>query len=352
MGKVNALYMAKKIKEKLPSISVCIPTFNSEKTVERCLRLIREQSYPQDKIEIILGDGGSSDGTFDIGRKYKARIVSIPKEKQHAEYNRGVAFNKAKNELALIVDHDNFLPYKHWLRDMVEPLVADKEVVASSTCYYDYDKKYDIMDRYFALYGASEPLPYFLKKTDRLSQVDKMWNLFGKASDCGKYFIVEFDPDPRKFPSIGSNGCLMRKDLVLRNAKADPDNHYPIDVLYDVCKKGHNKFAFVKNSIIHLTHSRGLWEFLKRRKRFVEQYHFEEHSKRRWSVVMPGDEFNLFLFVIYSLTIIGPLITALKGYIKIKDPAWFIHPVMCLGTTIIYGWVFLRFKLTPIINKG
>ena len=259
-----------------------------------------------------------------------------------------MAFNHAKNELALILDHDNFLPDKKWLKDMVDPLIENREIVAVSTCYYKYDEKYDLMDRYFALFGSSEPLPYFLGKNDRMPYEYKGWKLLGNAIDCGKYYLVEFESDPRKFPSIGSNGCLMRRELVLKNAQADPDHHYPIDVLFDVCKKGYNKFAFVKNSIIHLTHSRGFFEFLKRRKKFVEQYHFEENAKRRWSVIMPGDELKLILFVLYSLTIMGPFITSLKGYLKIKDIAWFLHPVMCFGTTIIYGYVVVKYKIFSI----
>lgn len=343
--------MGKKVGGNLPSISVCIATYNSAKTLDRCLRLVRKQTYPQEKIEVVLGDGGSIDGTLDIAKKYGARVVSIPKEKQHAEYNRGVAFNSAKGELALILDHDNFLPSKNWLRQMVEPLLRHKEVVASSTCYYHYSKELDLMDRYFALFGTSEPLPFFLHKADRMLQYSKKWNLVGKAEDFGDYYLVLFEKDPRKFPSVGSNGCLMRRKLVLMHAKADPENHYPIDVLYDMVVAGFNKFAFVKNSIIHLTHQRGFWGFLKRRKRFVEQYHFEEHQKRRWSVVMPGDGLGLFVFVIYSLTILGPLYESFKGYLKIRDVAWFMHPVMCLGTTLIYGYVFLKFKMQSILKS-
>src|SRR3989344_3878642 len=340
-----------KITRILPSISVCVATYNSDKTLDRCLSKVRLQNYPQQKIEIILGDGGSTDKTLAIAKKYNAKVLRIPRNKQHAEYNRGVAFNKAKSEFVLIIDHDNFLPNKSWLRDMVNPLLRHKDVVASSTCYYHYDKNYDLLDRYFALFGTSEPSPYFLRKADRMNQISRSWSLVGKAKDMGKYFLVEFEKDPRKFPSIGSNGCLMRRKLILDNAKADPDNHYPIDVLYDVVVKGHRKFAFVKNSIIHLTHSRGLLEFLNRRKIFVERYHFQEHGKRRWSVVMKGDGIMVVLFVLYSLTIIGPVGESLKGYIKIRDLAWFVHPLMCLGTTLIYGYVSCKFAIIKLFKK-
>lgn len=334
----------------LPTVSVVVATYNSGKTLDRCLRLVRQQNYPQSKIEIILGDGGSTDDTLKIAKKYQAKVAHIPPEKQHAEYNRGVAYNRAKGELVLILDHDNFLPHKDWLIEMVAPLLENPKMVATNTCYYHYSKKYSLMDRYFALFGTSEPLPYYLGKADRMPQTAKSWVLTGKAQDKGNYYLVEFENDPRKFPSIGTNGCLMRRKIVNKYANVKPEYHYPIDVLFDVVKSGRNKFGWVKTSIIHLTHSRGLLQFMKRRKQFVEQYHFTDHSKRRWSVVMPGDELKLALFVFYSLTFVKPFWDSLKGFIKIRDVAWFVNPLMCFGSTLVYGYVLLKPKFLSLLK--
>ena len=171
--------------EPLPSISVITATYNSGKLLDKCLRLVREQDYPQEKIEIILGDGGSNDNTLDIARRYNARILHIPADQQHAEFNRGSAFNEANNDLVLVLDHDNYLPYQKWLRDLVEPLIENPNMVATTTCYYHYERSYHLLDRYLALFGASEPLPYYLNKTDRMPQTSKKWCLAGKAVDKG-----------------------------------------------------------------------------------------------------------------------------------------------------------------------
>jgi glycosyltransferase involved in cell wall biosynthesis len=333
------------MKKSTPSISVVIPTFNSGKTLDKCLSSIRLQDYPQRKIDIILADGGSVDNTFEIARRFKAKIISVPKNKQNAEYNRGVAFGKAKGDLVLIYDHDNFLPNKRWIKKMVNPLLKHPEMVAVESCYYHYDRRYGLLDRYFALFGASEPLPIFMGKQDRLSWVNKKWTLLGRAKDMGPYYLVEFEKDPRKIPTIGTNGCLMRRKLVIKNANISPDHHYPIDVMVDVIKKGHNQFGFVKNSIIHLTGYSGFSSFLRRRKRFVDEYHFKDSSKRRYSVVMKGEWVKVLLYVIYSLTIVVPMIESLNGYRKIRDIAWFLHPILCVGTTFMYGISTIKFFL-------
>lgn len=333
--------MAKKF---FPSVSVVIATFNSAKTLDRCLRMVQLQNYPS-AIEIILGDGGSTDNTTSIAKKYKAKIISIPVDKQNSEYNRGVAFNAAKNELVLIIDHDNFLPHKNWLQQMAIPLMENPNMVATETCYYHYDKKYSLIDRYFALYGTSEPIPYYLGKADRMPQTSKQWSLLGKSEDKGDYYVVHFAKDSRKIPTIGTNGCLMRKSILMRYADVKPDHHYPIDVMVDVIKKGHNEFGFVKNSIIHLTNERGVLSFFLRRYKFVTKYHFQDQAKRRYSVFMKGDEMKLLLFLFYSVTLVKPLYDATRGFIKIPDVAWFLQPVMCLATTFLYGFAIIKRRL-------
>jgi glycosyltransferase involved in cell wall biosynthesis len=49
-------------------VSICIPTYNSEKYLEKTLQTIISQTY--DNLEIIIGDNGSSDSTLDLIRKY------------------------------------------------------------------------------------------------------------------------------------------------------------------------------------------------------------------------------------------------------------------------------------------
>ncbi|MBU0569230.1 glycosyltransferase, partial [Patescibacteria group bacterium] len=340
-------------KKRLPSISIVTATYDgSYGVLDECLRLVREQNYPQDKIEIVLGHGGSKKKIDGIAKKYNARVIIIPPDKQNAEYNRGVAFNKAKNDLVLILDNDNFLPYKNWMRDMVEPFLTHLDLVATESCFYHYDKSYSLSDRYFALFGTSEPLPYYLGKADRMPWGTKEWILRGDAKDCGNYYLVKFEADIQKIPTVGTNGCLMRRKLVTDNADVSPEHHYPIDVMVDVIKSGHNKFAFVKNSIIHKSGYTGFLTFLKRRYKFADEYHFRDYPKRRYSVYTKADFWPVVKYVFYSLTIIGPTLDALKGFMRIPDIAWFLQPFMAFGTTVIYGAMTVKNILSGFNSKN
>ena len=59
------------------SVSVIIPTLNSSRTLDKCLKSVRSQDYPY-LSEIIIADGGSTDHTIQIAEKYEAKIVNNP----------------------------------------------------------------------------------------------------------------------------------------------------------------------------------------------------------------------------------------------------------------------------------
>ncbi|MFZ5933175.1 MAG: glycosyltransferase [Patescibacteria group bacterium] len=333
-------------KDKLPTISAVITTFNSERTIRKCLKALRSQDYPQKNLEILVVDGGSKDKTLEIAKAFGVKIVKVPPEKQGAEYNKAVGVNRAKNELLLLLDHDNILPHKKWLRKMVKPMLENKDVVGVEPLRFHYDPKMSLLDRYFALFGGSDPVPYYFGKNSHLSWAFDKYNLWGGAKDLGEYYLVKFSPE--KVPALGANGALVRRKLLLTEAKADLKHFFHIDVQVDLIRKGFNTYAFTKDTIIHLTNNK-LIPFLLRRKYYIEKYHFQDFSLRRFSVYEPEkDRVNLIKYIFFSVTIVVPLFDAIRGFIKIRDVAWFIHPLMCLGMLVVYGIPTLREELKRV----
>lgn len=56
----------------LPMVSVVIPTMNAAAHLETAIESIRRQTYPPDKLEILVVDGGSADATLEIARRLSA----------------------------------------------------------------------------------------------------------------------------------------------------------------------------------------------------------------------------------------------------------------------------------------
>ena len=60
------------MKQKKYLISICTPTFNSEKYLEKTIKSVIDQGYKN--IQFIIIDGGSTDKTIKIIKKYKKYI--------------------------------------------------------------------------------------------------------------------------------------------------------------------------------------------------------------------------------------------------------------------------------------
>lgn len=74
--------------------SVVVPTFNSERFLEQTLQSLFQQDY--DKLEILVIDGGSTDGTVNIIKKYENKIAYWVSEKDSGQSN---ALNKGFKKL-------------------------------------------------------------------------------------------------------------------------------------------------------------------------------------------------------------------------------------------------------------
>jgi glycosyltransferase involved in cell wall biosynthesis len=337
-----------------PIISVIIPTFNSQATIGKCLQSIRMQNYPQEKIEIILTDGGSKDKTKEIVSKYKVKFISIDPKKQNVEYNKAMGIKNAKNDLLFMLDHDNILPNKDLLKKMVQPFFDYQNLVGVETLRYGYDPKNTLLDRYVALFGVADPLAFYIGKADRVSYIyDKYYEKYN-PKDCGDYYLVHFTKD--NLPTVGANGFMIRKKILIENAYSNPDKFFPIDVNVDIINKGFDTYAFVKDSIIHLTGHGNVLHYLKRRMLFMRQYYLSDkgislRKARRYSLYEKKDFWRLIYFIIISLTLIVPLIDSIRGYRKIRDIAWFVNPILCFGFVLIYGYVMIEHQFKILLSR-
>jgi len=87
---------------KISIITVCL---NSEKTIEQTIKSVLEQQYKD--LEYIIVDGGSTDGTMDIVKKYDiTKVISEPDNGLYDAMNKGIAM--ATGDVIGIINSDDW----------------------------------------------------------------------------------------------------------------------------------------------------------------------------------------------------------------------------------------------------
>jgi cellulose synthase/poly-beta-1,6-N-acetylglucosamine synthase-like glycosyltransferase len=96
----------------LPTFSVIVPVKNEEKVVGRLLNALLRLNYPKEKVEIIVVEDGSTDGTVDICKKYEEESHGVVKllhkpvsDGKPSALNYGV--KHARGEIIGVFDADN-----------------------------------------------------------------------------------------------------------------------------------------------------------------------------------------------------------------------------------------------------
>lgn len=333
-----------KMNKQLPSISVLIPTLNATSVLSKCLGSIADQNYPKEKIEIIVADGGSTDKTLEIAKKYGAKIYKNPLKT--GEAGKAVALRYAQGELVALIDSDNFLPGPTWFRQMVEPF-SDSEIIGSEPWEFTYREKDGFIDRYCALLGMNDPLCLFLGNYDKRSVLTGKWTgLPVEEEDKGNWLKVILKPGA--IPTIGANGTILKREILLKNGLVG-DYLFDIDIIAQLATKKPVKFAKVKTGIIHLYSGSDIKKFIRKQKRRIRDYlyfsaltkktdkgrHYQKIGARKYPW-QQQNKIGLLKFILACVTIIPLLYQSIKGFFKKPDPAWFFHPLACWITFYTY----------------
>jgi len=91
--------------DKLPIITIITPSLNRAKFIEEAIKSVLNQDYP--KVEHIIMDGGSTDGTLEVCKKYPhLKVISEPDDGLYYAINKGLMI--AKGEIIGVLNTDDY----------------------------------------------------------------------------------------------------------------------------------------------------------------------------------------------------------------------------------------------------
>lgn len=320
------------VKINLPKISVVLNVYNESQNIQKCLARVRNQNYPQDKIEIILVDDNSTDDTVEKAQKFKVKVYKSGY--RNRERAKSIGLKHALGELILFLDADVFLVSQNWLFKAVNFLLKYPKASALQSIRWQYRPQDNVANRYCNLFGINDPFPFFLQKRGALMATEEEWPYPETILERGKdYFLVQFTKE--NLPTLGAQGYLARKDRILKTNFSPYFFH--LDSTYQLVERGYNQFIMAKLPIEHqyvksisqfyLKLYRNLILFLKFRQ--FRQYTYDIGSAR------------FFLALFLMLTLLYPLGQGLKGFLKKRDWAWFLHPLFSFTIPLMYAFIVL-----------
>lgn len=189
----------------LPLISIITVCYNSSSTIEETIQSVLTQDYPN--IEYIIIDGGSTDDTLNIIKKYESKISywhSEPDRNMYDAINKGLT--KVSGQLWMSLNSDDYL--------------ASSQIVSKVASYYsNYGSKFG------AYYGN------ILKKEGNRFRSIKLFTISYKSLLASEH--CSFMPQPSTFLLKEVIDTIGYFDLSYRYA-SDYDYFLRITQIYKV----------------------------------------------------------------------------------------------------------------------
>ena len=130
--KRKALNRDNPLPNKLPTVTIIVPCFNEEKTIQRTVESLLALDYPMELLSIYLIDDGSVDSTPEVMKQYANGYPNIKvwKKKNGGKWralNYGI--ERSSSELIGCLDADSFVE-KNALKEIVKYFATHRDVMA------------------------------------------------------------------------------------------------------------------------------------------------------------------------------------------------------------------------------
>ena len=110
-------------RESAPAVSVVVPVRNAPRRIATCIEALLSQTYPRDRMEIVIVDNGSDDATPDVIDGYPVtRVTEGSARSPYTARNAGIAL--ATGEIIAFTDA-NCVPLARWLENGVRAVLEE-----------------------------------------------------------------------------------------------------------------------------------------------------------------------------------------------------------------------------------
>lgn len=136
-----------------PFVSVIIPTYHDWDRLKLCLEALAQQSYPEEKFEVLVVNNDPDDRPPSLEIHAHARLLGESKPGSYAARNSAVRL--ARGELFAFTDSD-CLPTRDWLQTAVKYLQAGTDRVAGHIEVFNKSERRTLGGAYESVFAFNQ----------------------------------------------------------------------------------------------------------------------------------------------------------------------------------------------------
>ena len=156
-----------------PTVSIIVLNYNGKKYLDNCFNSLARISYPKSRLEVILVDNASSDGSVAyVGQKYPwVNVVNLNKNYGFTGGNYA-GVNLAKGEYVVFLNND-VMVNENWLSELIKIVLENPDaILTSKSLFFDKPEIIDHVGSKATIIGRSFCLN-FGRKDDNLEKSPK-----------------------------------------------------------------------------------------------------------------------------------------------------------------------------------
>lgn len=323
-----------------------MPTYNAEQTIAKALESIRGQQIDQNQIEILIIDGGSTDDTLTIAKKYGATILK--NERRLPEFAKQIGLQQAKGKYGIFIDSDESFTNMESFTNRIEcftkyPQV--KNIVSTGQiCISDESG----VNRYANYIG--DPFSNFVYRYNGYNRIEDITKQY-KNKDVGKGILVDFT-DSLFLPLFDALGNMFEVETARKIFSQQNENKSFAANIFSNMVQNMKCAIIMKEDYIchqpgltrHVYLSKLKWR-VKNNLFQTEGVGFAERSKKE-----NGLRKRKFKFVPYCVFIVPTMVDTIRLSVKNRDFYFMNHFLYTEYTFVMIVW-YTALKLMHIPVK-
>lgn len=213
-------------------ISVIIPCYNAENTIERAITSVINQTFGFENIELLLYDDASTDKTPNIIKEYSKKysnIIPILSQENSGKPGKGrnTCIKRSSSEFIMFMDNDD--EYEENICKKLYDKINSEDYDLVSCSYINFD-------------GITNPKIY-------------LGYLSEKATKESENEVIFTRPNIFYYNNIMIWNTIFKKEIIVKNNILFPEKDFGEDIWFSMIYKLYvNKLCYLKSYFGHMRH--------------------------------------------------------------------------------------------------